>query len=350
MPRTLPMHAHVLSLAAAAALWAAPALAQTPPDYGFSFATVGAVNNPAFQDPSYQFFTPTLGRGSVSYEYRIAKTEISTGQWVEFLNTFSNYAKPHPQWDSMFGPTFWGAFEYSTAPMGGTTYKLSSAPNAANFPVGGISWYMGALYCNWLNNGKSSDPNSLVSGAYDTRTWGKDASGNLTDAPAHQPGAKYWIPTLDEQMKAFYYDPNKTTNNGWWKYNTTSDTRALPGPPGVGQTSAGYRPPDTFSEWQIPLGSYPDTQSPWGLLDTSGGASEWNEQIWPPARLRDRMYMGSSAGDQADKDNVYYVGSRPPDGPYSEIGLRIASAIPAPASGLVVAGVMFFACSRRRNR
>ncbi len=324
------------------------ALAQTPPDYGYQFATVGAVNNPAFQDPTYPDFTPTIGRGSVSYEYRIAKTEVSTGQWVEFLNTFSNYATPHPQWDSMFGPTFWGAHEYSTSPAGGTIYRLSSAPNAANFPVGGISWYMAALYCNWLNNGKSSDPNSLITGAYDTRTWGTGSNGLLTDTPTHQAGAKYWIPTLDEQMKAFYYDPHKSTNGGWWKYDTTSDTRAIPGPPGVGQTSAGYHPEDTFSEWQIPLGSYPDTQSPWGLLDTSGGAAEWNEEAWAPGRFKFRLWMGSPAGDYADQDNVYYTGGGTPGAPYSDMGFRIASAVPAPASGLIVAGMMFLSRSRRR--
>jgi formylglycine-generating enzyme required for sulfatase activity len=327
----------------------ASAQAQTPPDYGYQFATVGAVNNPAFNDPSYPFFSPTLGRGSVSYQYRIAKTEVSTGQWVEFLNTFSNYATPHRQWDSMFGPTFWGAFEYSTSPAGGTIFKVSSAPNAVSYPVGGISWYMAALYCNWLNNGKSSDPNSLITGAYDTRTWGTGSNGLLTDAPTHLATAKYWIPTLDEQMKAFYYDPHKTTNNGWWKYNTTSDTRAIPGPPGVGQTSAGYHPEDTFSEWQIPLGSYPDTQSPWGLLDTSGGAAEWNEEAWAPTRFLGRLYMGSPAGDFADRDNLYYTGSGSPDIADSEMGFRIASSVPSPSAIVPVVAVVGFTLSRRRR-
>lgn len=90
------------------ALFPLPALAQTPPDYGYQFATVGAVNNPAFQDPTYPYPVHNLGRGSVSYEYRIAKTEVSTGQWVEFLNAFSNYATPHPQWNTRFGANLLG--------------------------------------------------------------------------------------------------------------------------------------------------------------------------------------------------------------------------------------------------
>jgi formylglycine-generating enzyme required for sulfatase activity len=148
-------------------------------------------------------------------------------------------------------------------------------------------------------------------------------------------------------MKAFYYDPHKTTNNGWWKYNTTSDTRAIPGPPGVGQTSAGYHPADTFSEWQIPLGSYPDTQSPWGLLDTSGGAAEWDEQLWAPARPLGRLLMGSSAGDYADQDNVYYTGSGSPEDAYSDMGFRLASAVPSPASALLLVLFSMGTISRR---
>ncbi len=328
----------------------AQAQAQTPPDYGYQFATIGAVNNPAFQDPTYPYPSHNLGRGSVSYEYRIAKTEVSTGQWVEFLNAFSNYSVPHPQWNTRFGAVFWGGYEAGTTPGGGTLFGVSSAPNAANFPVGGISWYMAALYCNWLNNGKSSDPNSLISGAYDTRTWGRDAQGNLTDSPTHQPGAKYWIPTLDEALKADFYDPSKNNGTGgWWKYNNTSDTRSISGPPGVGQTSAGYHPEDPFTEWQIPLGAYPQTQSPWGLFDTSGGATEWTEETALASQPRERIFFGSSAGDYADEDNVYFDGSTEPQIALSTVGFRIASAVPATSTCVVVGCGMVLSARRKRS-
>ncbi len=324
-------------------------IAQTPPDYNFQFATVGAPNNPAFQDPTYPFQTSTIGRGSVPYFYRISKLEITTGQWVEFLNSYANYAVPHPKWNTIYGAIFWGGYEQGTTPGGGTLFGISSAPNAASYPVGGISWYMAALYCNWLNNGKGSNPNSLISGSYDTRTWGRDAQGNLTDALTHQPGAKYWIPTLDEELKACFFDPRKNNGTGgWWKHNTGSDARALPGPPGVGQTSAGYHPEDPFSEWQIPLGAYPQTQSPWGLFDTSGGVAEWTEEIVLAGAPTERIVVGSAAGDYGDRDSIYFTGSDRPELGLSDMGFRIVSAVPAPSTCVLLVVMPSLLLRRKR--
>ncbi|MCA9274260.1 MAG: hypothetical protein KDA31_14590, partial [Phycisphaerales bacterium] len=62
-----------------------PATAQpAPPDYGFNFITIGDVGNAAYDGPDQRGVV--TGRGSVDYEYRIARTEVTTGQFVEFLN------------------------------------------------------------------------------------------------------------------------------------------------------------------------------------------------------------------------------------------------------------------------
>lgn len=77
---------------------------------------------------------------------------------------------------------------------------------------------------------------------------------------------------MDEWIKAVYFDPDHggTGQAGWWDQPNGSDTPLIPGLPGEGETTA-----DLFTDdgaWFIPLGSYPDVQSPWGLLDVSGGA------------------------------------------------------------------------------
>lgn len=197
-----------------------------------------------------------------------------------------------------------------------------------------------------LHKGKHA---SLESGAYDTSTFGFRSDRSFTDQVTHSPGAKYWIPTLDEWMKAVYYDPNRSGLGleGWWEYPNSSNTPLIPGRPGIGQTSAGLN----FATLQmgISLGAYTDQQSPWGLMDASGGTTEWIEepQFGPPFTRRGQM--GSSIVNMTSLglDRVGQIGSQSPETQGGRSGLRLASAVPSP-SGIVVvlAGVM----TMRRRR
>lgn len=328
--------------ACAIAVLASAAGAQ--PSYDFDFATVGAVNNAAFTatNPPNPL---VVGRGSVAYEYRISKLETTTGQWLEFVNTFANVAEPNPHWDP-YGPSFWGAFDDLSFPGPGTRYGLRGVANAAQLPVAGISWRMSALYCNWLHNGKQATTESLLTGAYDTSTWGVMPGTNgrgITDAPTHLPGALFWIPTLDEQLKAMHYDPDRYGDGqgGWWLSKNMSDEAGTPGLPGVGTTSAGVFLPDMpFGEWDIPLGAYTDSVSPWGLWDTSGGAEEWLEEIAYAPYPTERRFGGTYAGGEGGEflDSVYgtgWISARPSNS--GLVGLRIASVPSCGAIGFVIA-------------
>lgn len=130
-----------------------------------------------------------------------------------------------------------------------------------------------------------------------------------------------------------------------------SDSPGVSGPPGIGTTSAGWRTDDDpWAAWEIPLGAYPQSVSPWGLLDTSGGADEWNEQIFGPDYPRERGLMGSYAGDDAPAwqfyDRAWGAGSHGPDFASHE-GLRIAAPVPAPGS--IVAVLCGFLLGARRS-
>ncbi len=261
-------------VAAAAALVfarvAAPlASAQAPPDYGFSWNTITHPGNPAFPgDPDPPPDRPqhlAIGRGSVNYEYRMANTELSIADWTEFVNTFAVQGDFPTE---LFGSV---AFTRST-PLNivtdggyngpGRRYRYD-AWRADNPLFGGIRWRDAALYCNWLNNGKSSDPASLWGGAYDTSTWDSDGPP-YTDALTHEPGAQFWIPTQDEWMKAAFWDPQNPTLGGWWRYLNASDEppiTGMPGEPGA-TTSAGLTTAPNFNPQDIPLGAYPLALSP----------------------------------------------------------------------------------------
>jgi formylglycine-generating enzyme required for sulfatase activity len=276
---------------------------------------------------------------------------------MEFVNTFST------QGIDIAGPGrifTWGAV-LDTSYLGpGTRYKLNpAAPNAAARPVFGINWRDCARFVNWLNNDKSSSPDALTHGAYDTSTFTFNEHNNtFNDQLYHDPDAKYWIPTLDEWLKAAHYDPDKygQGQEGWWEYSTMSDTPPIPGPPGVGQTSAGDpQGPGEPSPFGYPLGAYPDTVSPWGLLDTSGGASEWLEEPFSPGILRIRGMDGARAGSSYAEmfvfDSAGTIDGLFPTSGATLGGLRIASAVPAPSSATGVAlGIFAMSIKRRRRK
>jgi formylglycine-generating enzyme required for sulfatase activity len=339
----------LLGCASGGALHAQPV---PPPSYGFDFVTVGNVGNPAYISPPLQSYAN--GRGSVGYEYRIGRLEVTTAQWMEFINTFASL----PQYEFFGDPGLdWGAGPDALYGGPGRRYRLnSSIPNAAMVPVESLSWRECAQYCNWLHNGKSSDPTSLITGAYDTTTWGGGGtfSNPFTDGATHLAGARYWIPTLDEWLKAAHYDPNRfgEAQGGWWQFSHMSDVAPIYGLPGIGESSAS---PDVgINRWQIPLGSYPDVQSAYGLLDLSGGASEWLEEWLSPDRPNLRYVEGRAAFDSlyptpdfnADDIDQPAEAYRPTLG---LAGLRIASAVPAPSTLTLLISFTMFAF-RRRSR
>lgn len=330
-----------LRFGVAAALLSVCSIADAQPvsSYDFEWVTIGDAGNAPYTgpDPLGAFAT---GRGQVNYEYRIAKHEVTTAQWAEFVNTFS---ASHLSIANDLLPGSWGAWydpDYS-----GPGERFVYAPQDAMDPVLSIDWRTASRYVNWLNNGKSSDPTSLEFGAYDTSTYTRNADGSLNDQRAHSAGADFWIPTLDEWMKAAHWDPNRygPGAGGYWLYSHSSDVAPVPGLPGIGETSVGIGDLGWFG---IPLGAYPDVQSPWGLLDTSGAASEWVEE-WMSDRYR--LAKGGYAGYTGDAsiDHIAYgFGGHPSSAGFT--GLRLASRVPAPGTIFVMAPCLVLAIRRRR--
>lgn len=351
----------VFASACATALPGAAVAGPVPPDHGYQWATITHPGNAPYTGPSIGGGSLAFGRGTVNYEYRISKTEITTAQWAEFVNTFATQAN-FPI--ALFGRAsftnsvpIWGAFQdpfYS-----GPGRRFVYHANEADRPVFGISWRWGAMYANWLHNDKSSDWSAVFGGAYDTTTWNSDGRPH-TDSLTHEPGAKFWIPTLDEWLKAVYYDPHKSgpDQEGWWQWVNASDEPPIPGLPGTpGATTSAGLPlgsvGDPGDPIRIPVGAYPDAQSPWGLLDTAGGASEWNEEPYHPGFLIDRGYHGASAWNEDNYVLLSHVSAI--SGAPLNIGagntIRLASAIPGPSAcgGVIVLWLCQFA-SRRRSR
>lgn len=345
-------HRLFLLLTLASAATPVLALAQVP-DYDFPWATIGSPGNAPYVGPTGDgsSFPPV---GDVNYVYRIAKMEVTTAQWLEFANATAAMNEPYRIGQ---GPV--GAYHIAgTLPNGHFTFALSNVPNAGLAPVQGITWRNAARYCNWLHNNKGNTLAALETGAYDTSTFGQALDSNgipyFTDALTHLPGAKFWIPTVNEWIKAAHYDPNRygPGQGGYWNYSTSSDTPPIIGPQSAGgQTNAGYT---NYAD--IPtflLGAHPNTTSPWGLLDVSGGSQEWQEDVSSESR-RSRSHDGSYAPTQFDPDAnplhldlIYGSGSFTANAELSNIGLRVASAVPEPSTFLILFTVGGFHRRRR---
>lgn len=320
----------------------------TTREHGIEFATIGDPGNrPVNEQEGPDFYSPLAWTqpnlvGSVGYEYRLSRTEITTAQWHEFVQAYAPYYTGSPNTSS-----FTSQFIYPDGTLPGGVQKYSIAPGTEQLPVD-VGWRHAARFCNWLHNGKALTPEAFESGAYDTSTFTQNAQGWLNDQGRHSEGARFWIPTLNEWIKGMHWDPNKDGQGegGYWQYPTTSDEEPVSGLPGTfgAQTATALAPPPF---WQA-VAMYPDVMSPWGLLDGSGGENEWLEESPSPERLARRVDGGSAfsnipswhSEDILDRTSIGLV-------TVGGVGLRIAS-IPAPGAwSLLLAGVVGFRNRRR---
>ncbi len=372
----MPMIRSVLSLlACASSVFAQGAannhLLRFTQQHGYTFSTIGdAGNAPAIVDnwhPTVKQPGPTRPLGGVDYDYRIATTEVTWRQYFEFVQAYAPVMPVEFRLgigtDDRLTPGPVGLpspIQYAGLSGGVPQFTLEKA--RADQPATS-TWHLFARMVNWLHNG--AKPASEVTsadfetGAYDTSTFGRVANGPTgpyhTDQDSRSPGAKFWIPNIDELAKATYYDPNRDGpgQGGYWQYGHSSDDIPVPGDPALGgETNSGR----DGVEWpagqfrQLDSGSYPDVQSPWGLLDTVGGGVEWTE-TWSEGQEDDfeqnqRLFFPTGAYRITERA---FLGDVDDTFPTSGFGvLRIAALVPAPSSGTILITSCFAGVRRRR--
>ena len=315
------------------------------------FVTVGNPGNAA--DTRYA----TPGYGAVGSSFKMAKYEVTAGQYTEFLNavaatdTYGLYSL------FMADPTFprRGCNIQRSGEEG--SYVYSVAADWANRPVNCVSWGDAARFANWLTNGQkkgSQDATTTEDGSYVLN--GATTSAALM-AVTRKTDAKYVLPTEDEWYKAAYYDVNKPGGAGYWSYPTRSDTapgNALdPSSPnsanyyddrGKGNGSWGVGPPYYLNE----VGAYAGSPSAYGTFDQGGNVWELNETA---ASEFLRGTRGGSFGSDHDSLDAAFRNSGfgyPGEDRICYVGFRIAE-VPEPATMAVLAlgsGWMLF---RRRG-
>ena len=293
------------SVLSAVTVMAGVAAAQTDgaTDYGFDWVVIGEPGNrPTYANEVMRLAVmgsldsvPELG--SVGYLYRMTSSEVTVEDWYEFVVAYRSFYLEKNDVSFVVDPGFTGncidAFQ-----------GVSVRSQCATEEPTDMSWEYAAIYCNWLHNDKVNELWAFEDGAYDVSTFYADQSGFNHHQLTRHPDAKFWIPSLDEWVKAAYFDPDRygTDIPGYWSYPDGSNTRPvgnLP-PESGGERNAGINDSLFDPVYPYPVGTFPGVQSPWGLLDCAGGVGEHTEGI------ASGDYQAVGAAARASKGTRYF--------------------------------------------
>jgi formylglycine-generating enzyme required for sulfatase activity len=166
------------------------------------------------------------------------------------------------------------------------------------------------------------------------------------------------LPQWNEWTAATHYDPSAAPPAGadgpgrWWQQPLTSDAAPVYGLPRAivngqqAQANAGT------GNSGVLLGSYAAAQTPWGLLDTAGGMTEWMETYGedPFSGVNGRTIDGSNWLGEVSMDTVSGAGGEAPSVPDFTLGVRLVYAVPSPGGVLPLGALVMFAGRRVRRR
>jgi len=266
------------------------------------------------------------GLGAVGYPFKIAKFEVTTAQYVEFLNAKGKSTPDGGLWSNDM--SFVSSGEGVRCGIerqgeeGQYTYHIDA--DRVNRPVTHVSFWDACRFCNWLHNGQGDG--DTETGAYTLKGYGGTDGRRLR----RNTGAKWFIPNEDEWYKAAYYDPHKSGGKGYWDYPTRSD--AKPNRDRNGSNAANFFDGGRLDEkyFFTEVGTFTKSAGPHGTFDQAGNVFEWTEALDPPLL---RIFWGGSlstsdAGINVRPANTYF--SSRSDVP--DIGFRVASAMPGGAT------------------
>jgi len=284
--------------------------------------------------------------GGVDYNYQIGKYEVTTGQYVEFLNAVAQtdtYELYNPEmWTNDFGCKI-----QRSGDPGSYTYQV--APDRENRPVNYISFWDACRFANWMNNGQASGeqtPSTTEDGAYELYGY-TGIDGRWIE---RQPDARVFLPSEDEWYKAAYHKNDGVTSN-FWDYPTQSNT--VPSNelinPDPGNNANRYDDGYTIGApyYLTEVGEFENSDSPYGTFDMLGNVWEWNDTIIDTTTYY-RGQRGGAFDSIGDKVGfaMYRSYTHPDSGRYM-MGFRIAT-VPEPAtcSLLALGGLLL----RKRRR
>lgn len=287
-------------------------------------------------------YAPDAIVGAVDYTYNIGTYEVTSAQYVEFLNAVAA-SDPYGLYNTYMWSHDYGCKIQRSGSSG--SYAYSVAADRADRPVNYVSWYDAARFSNWLTTGDTE------SGVY---TFG--GATTVTDILDHETAAAtlgktaWFIPTEDEWYKAAYHRNDGATGN-YFNYPTGSDTEPsndLINPdPGNNANfhQSGYTIGSPYYTTEV--GEFENSQSPYGTFDQGGNLWEWNETLVAGSSRGLRGgYWGVNSYNLQSSDRSYYYPTY--ENSYF-IGFRVAS-IPEPGCLGLLVGIALTTLLRRGRR
>ncbi len=198
-------------------------------------------NDPAVQAQTITSAAECMQVGAVPYAFNIGQTEVTTAQWVAFLNTADPLGRNrHHIWDVAESSKVWpkyGSINRNPKAAPGQRYSVAS-PQWANKPYNSADFTRAARFINSLQNGKvlSTKTNTVttVSGSplttttYTVRLSPITETGQYTltkrAATRTSPTKGFVVTSQNEWIKAAYFDPKGGGTFSYWNYPTNPGT------------------------------------------------------------------------------------------------------------------------------
>lgn len=263
--------------------------------FEIEFVTIGSPGNPA--DTTGQ---PSPA-GSVPYEYRIGKYEISE-QMIEKANA-----------------------------LGGL--GITKDTRGPDKPATNVSWFEAARFVNWLNTSAGFTPAYKFDAGGSFQLWQSLDPGYDPNNLFRNQRAIYFLSSADEWYKAAYYDP---ASGVYWDYPTGSNAPPIAVTSGTTAGTAVYHQALSAGPANIMQAG---GLSPHGTMAQGGNVEEWEETEFDLLNDNISALRGRRGGYWdaffPDVSSLLRNGGMPQTGHFG-IGFRVASIVPEPSSVLLV--------------
>jgi sulfatase modifying factor 1 len=224
--------------------------------------------------------------GFVGTTFRMAKYEVTIGDYVTFLNAVAtrgdgaNATVVASLYDSrMATDTNVAGIARSGSGTEASPYAYSAIGDPKK-PVAYVDFFSAARFANWMHNGATATAD-IESGAY-------NLAGGFSQYVHRESGAKWWVPSQDEWFKAAYFKGGPV-DAGYWMFPTRSDTIPANGD-GAGMNAAnfllnavyavtGATSLDPAQNYLTSVGTFVNSPGPYGTFDQGGNVEEWTDDV-----------------------------------------------------------------------
>jgi len=279
--------------------------------------------------------------GAVAYDYRIGATEVTAGQYRDFLNSVGGVDTYGLYNTGMSSTTLGSGIARTGGGTVGNPYTYSVASDFMNRPVNYVSYWDSCRFSNWLNNGQpagAQNASTTEGGSYTLNGY----SGGDGRTIQRNPGSKWAVTSEDEWYKGAYYNP---ATSSYYDYPTSSDTAPGQDMADVSGNNANYYTgsgpyPIDSPYYTTVAGEFQDSDSPYGTFDQGGNVWEWNESVVSDTArgLRGGSFGGYGRGDSylraSSRDYSDAVGY--PSYEHDYLGFRVVQ-VPEPTTLAVLA-------------